>query len=311
MSRLHGSPHDIHRDREAIRQHYDRAAPLCALFLDPSRTYSCAYFPSGNESLEQAQEAKNDLICRKLGLSPRERFLDIGCGWGALMLHARSRYGVRALGTTLSDEQLGHVQRAIAALSPEPEIAVRLLDYRELGPEHGFDKVASIGMMEHVGAKHLHHYFDAVYRVLRPGGLFLNHAIASLPGHESTLPWLTTRGGGFIDSHIFPDGELPPIHEVVSAAEQAGFEIRDLESWREHYALTLQHWFARLHARRDEATRIAGSEMTRAFMLYLAGSIVAFRRGEISVFQLLLAKRDQAGKAEGLPRCRADWYRPV
>jgi cyclopropane-fatty-acyl-phospholipid synthase len=191
LPRRHGSLHHERRDREAIRQHYDRAAELCALFLDESRTYSCAYFPTGNESLERAQEAKHELICRKLELEPRQRLLDIGCGWGAFMMHARSRYRVRVLGTTLSEEQFKYVERTISSLPPGPEIAVRLLDYRELDCESCFDKVSSVGMMEHVGAASLQHYFASVYGALRPGGLFLNHAIAALPGHHSTLPWMS------------------------------------------------------------------------------------------------------------------------
>ena len=307
-SPLRGSAHNPGRDREAIRRHYDRGAELCRLFLDRSQTYSCAYYPSGRESLDEAQAAKHELICRKLDLKAGDEVLDIGCGWGGFMLYAWSRHGARVVGTTLSDDQLEYVQQAIVARAPESELGVRLMDYRQLGSSPSFDKIVSVGMMEHVGSKPLGGYFAAAYEALRPGGLFLNHAIARLPGPRSTVPWLGQRDGGFIGTHIFPDGELLPIHEVVTVAERAGFEVLDLESLREHYELTLEHWLRRLQGTYDEAVRLVGAELTRAFLLYLGSSAVAFRLGRIGVFQLLLAKRDQHGRAEGLPSCRGVWY---
>jgi cyclopropane-fatty-acyl-phospholipid synthase len=304
-ARLRGRQHSVSRDRDAIRHHYDVSDAFYRLFLDEGMVYSCAYFPRGDETLEEAQRAKLELVCRKLALASGERFLDVGCGWGALLEHAATRHGARARGITLSDNQLA---AARARLRDRPDASVAAADYRTVRPEEPFDKVASVGMMEHVGRARLYAYFRAIHRLLRPGGLFLNHAIAyaGTPG-TSTLSWAGQRGGGFIWRYVFPDGELPLIHEVVTAAERAGFEVRDLECLREHYAETLARWLARLEARAGEAIAIAGERRTRLFRLYLAGSAAAFRLGRNSVYQLLLAKRTAAGRTEGLPRCRAEW----
>jgi cyclopropane-fatty-acyl-phospholipid synthase len=304
-ARLRGRRHSVSRDREAIRHHYDVSDAFYRLFLDDAMVYSCAYFPRGDETLEEAQRAKLELVCRKLSLGPADRFLDVGCGWGALVEHAATRHGARAQGITVSENQLA---AARARLGDGPGAKVAAADYRTVRPEEPFDKVASVGMMEHVGRARLLDYFRAVHRLLRPGGLFLNHAIAygGIPG-TATLSWAGQRGGGFIWRYVFPDGELPRIHEVVTAAVDAGFEVRDLECLREHYAETLAHWLARLEARADEAVAIAGARRTRLFRLYLAGSAAAFRTSRNGVYQLLLAKRTATGRAEGLPRCRAEW----
>lgn len=307
-ARLRGGRHTLGRDRDAVRYHYDVSDEFYRLFLDDGLVYSCAYFATGGERLEEAQRAKLDLVCHKLRLSYGERFLDVGCGWGALVEHAATRYGARALGITVSANQLAAARARIARLADGAHVVVRADDYRTLRADEPFDKIASVGMMEHVGRARLDAYFAAVHRLLRPGGLFLNHAIADEGGRDPTLPWAKQRGGGFIWRYIFPDGELIPIAEVIAAAARAGFEVRDLECLREHYAQTLAAWLSRLEARFDEAIAVAGERRARLYRLYLAASAVGFRLGRTSVYQLLLAKRTATGAAEGLPRSRADWY---
>ncbi len=310
-ARLRGARHSPGRDQDAVRHHYDVSDAFYRLFLDDALVYSCAYFPHGGETLEAAQRAKLDLVCRKLALGRGERFLDVGCGWGALVEHATAAYGARATGITVSANQLAAARARLArGAGPDgdPGSSVEASDYRTLAAGSPFDKVASVGMMEHVGRARLDEYFRAVHRLLRPGGLFLNHAIADASGGSPTLPWAHQRGGGFIWRYVFPDGELVPIGEVVTAAERAGFEVRDLESLREHYAETLAHWLARLEARYGEAVAIAGERRARLYRLYLAASAVGFRLGRTSVYQLLLARRTPSGRAEGVPRCRAAWY---
>jgi cyclopropane-fatty-acyl-phospholipid synthase len=309
-ARLHGRRHSVDRDRSAVRHHYDVSDDFYRLFLDESMVYSCAYFPEGGERLGEAQRKKLDLVCRKLGLSAGDRFLDVGCGWGALIEHAGVRYGARALGITVSAHQLAAARARIERLGGRAEVSVREDDYRTLRDGAPFDKVASVGMMEHVGRARLDEYFRDVHALLRPGGLFLNHAIADAGWERPTLPWAAQRGGGFIWRYVFPDGELVRIAEVVAAAERAGFEVRDLESLREHYAETLAAWLQRLEARWPEAVALAGERRARLYRLYLAASAVSFRLGRISVYQLLLARRTPSGRAEGLPRSRARWYAP-
>ena len=306
MPRLHGRRHTQARDRSAVQYHYDVSNDFYRLFLGPSLVYSCAFFARGDESLEDAQEAKLDLICRKLDLHATDRLLDVGCGWGALLRHAVLRYGAGGLGITLSEHQLAEARSRLAAL-PAHAMQVRAADYRQLSEEPPFDKVASIGMMEHVGSERLDVYFEAMFRATRPGGLFLNHAIAPMPTPRNTIPWLSRDDGGFIRRYIFPDSELIPVGSVVEAAERAGFEVRDLESLREHYAETLAHWLHRLEGRFEEAVHLVGAERARAWRLYLASSSVAFRLGEIGVYQLLLLHPGPDGHAP-VPRNREHWY---
>jgi cyclopropane-fatty-acyl-phospholipid synthase len=308
-ARLHGGAHTPSRDREAVRHHYDLSDAFYRLFLDRALVYSCAYFPTGAETLDQAQEAKLELICRKLALSPGERLLDVGCGWGALLEHAAVHHQVDALGITLSEHQLAEARRRLAHAPPGRHVVALAADYRRVPMEERFHKVASVGMMEHVGRAQLDAYFSAIERVLLPGGLFLNHAIADVAPGVTTIPWLRRRDGGFIRNYIFPDSDLVPLHLVVAAAERAGFEVRDVESLREHYAETLAAWLARLEHRWAEAVALVGARAARAYRLYLASSAVAFRLGRISVFQLLLAKPSGVGRAASVPRCRAAWYR--
>ncbi len=307
-ARLRGGMHSVPRDQDAVRHHYDVSDDFYRLFLDEQLVYSCAYFPRERQTLEEAQRAKLELVCRKLALGPGERFLDIGCGWGALVVHAGERFGVRALGITVSANQFAEARERVRRARPGVSIAVEAADYRTLRSDVPFDKVASIGMMEHVGRARLDAYLAAIHRLLRPGGLFLNHAIAHTGGGAPALRWARPRRGGFIDRYVFPDGELLPIGEVVSAAERAGFEVRDLECLREHYAETLAHWLARLEASWERAVAIAGERRARVYRLYLASSAAGFRAGRISVFQLLLARRTATGRAEGIPLCRGEWY---
>ena len=307
---VHGRRHSRQRDGEAVRHHYDLSDAFYRLFLDRDLVYSCAYFQSGSESLEEAQRAKLELVCRKLQLAPGERFLDVGCGWGALLAHAARRHGVRGTGITRSENQLAEARRRLGEAPGPPLASVAGDDYRSLRPDRPFDKVASVGMMEHVGREHLADYFGAMWRLTRPGGLFLNHAIADAADGARTVPWASQRGGGFIGRYIFPDSDLVPLGLVVAAAERVGFEVRDVESLREHYAATLSAWLSRLEERSRDAVALVGERRTRAYRLYLATSAAAFRLGRISVFQLLLARKTEAGRAEGIPRCRADWYAP-
>ncbi len=309
-ARLTGSRHSLERDREAIRYHYDVSNDFYALWLDRHMTYSCAYFPTGTEDLDTAQEQKYDLICRKLRLRSGEHLLDIGCGWGGLVMYAARHYGVTALGVTLSEQQAAYVAERIAASDLSDRVQVELLDYRKLR-DASFDKVVSVGMFEHVGESHLPEYFRQVYRLLKPGGLFLNHGISRRP-QETTQGWAAfveryiLGAGSFIQRYIFPDGELMPVSAVNLIAERAGFEVRDVENLREHYALTLRHWVARLEAHHAEAVQAADEVTYRTWRLYMAASARGFETGRINVNQTLLAKLD--GGRSGLPWSRADLY---
>src|SRR6202789_1267264 len=240
--------HSKAENRDAIHFHYDVSNEFYALWLDRAMVYSCAYFENSDVGLDAAQVAKLDHICRKLSLRPGESFLDIGCGWGALVIHAAQRYGVRAHGVTLSPQQLKVGRERIAAAGLEDRVTVELRDYRELDCETLHDKVASVGMVEHVGLKNLPVYFDTVRRILKPGGLFLNHGIT-----HATAGWQKNISTEFINRYVFPDGELDTISNVQRAMERAKFEIADVEGLRPHYAMTLRHWVARLERNRAQA----------------------------------------------------------
>jgi len=288
-----GRLHSLRRDRESVRHHYDVSNRFYDLLLGPSLVYSCAYFANEHDSLERAQERKLELICRKLHLQPGERLLDIGCGWGSLALHAAAHHGVRALGVTLSEPQAERARQRIEGAGLADRVEVRVLDYRELDDEP-FDKIASVGMYEHVGGAQLDTYAEIVHRLLQPGGLFLNHGITRI----NTQP---PRGPTFISRYVFPDGELHPVTEIIGALEARGFEIRDVESLREHYALTLRRWVANLAANRDAAVAEVGEERERVWRLYMLGSAQGFEGGEIGIYQTL-AVRDGAGHALPLDR---------
>jgi cyclopropane-fatty-acyl-phospholipid synthase len=281
-ARVRGRRHSLRRDRVAVRHHYDVPTDFYRLVLGPSLVYSCAYWAGEDESLEEAQERKLDLVCRKLDLQPGERLLDVGCGWGSLLLHAAERYGVRAVGITLSESQAAEARRRAAAAGLEERVEVRVADYRELsdGP---YDKIASIGMVEHVGVSLLETYARRAARLLRPGGRILNHGIVRLaPKPRSDR--------SFIARYVFPDGELHPLSEVIVAMERAGLEVRDAEALREHYPLTLRAWSGNLARHRREAIAHAGAERERVWRLYMAGSALAFARGAIGVFQTLAVR---------------------
>lgn len=306
-ARLRGPIHSRERDALAVRHHYDLGNDFYALWLDRRMVYSCAYFPSEAASLEEAQAAKLELICRKLRLAPGERLLDVGCGWGGLVTWAAERHGVEAVGVTLSRPQAEWARARIEALGLAGRCRVEVMDYRDLG-DQAFDKVASVGMFEHVGRRRLPEYFRQVHRLLRPGGVFLNHGIAALEPRPPLWRRLLLREGEFIERYIFPDGEVPPFPATAAAADEAGLELRDVESLREHYALTLRAWLAALERRRDEAIREVGEGTYRAWRLYLAGSADDFDRAGIGVYQALYV-RPQDGRS-GLPLGREDWYRP-
>jgi len=290
------------RDAAAIHYHYDVGNSFYKLWLDQRMVYSCAYFRSADDSLDTAQEAKLDLICRKLRLKPGERLLDIGCGWGGLIMHAAQHYGVDATGITLRANQATLAKERIqqAGLSDRCRVAIR--DYRTLNAGDSYDRISSIGMVEHVGASHLAVYFASAFRALKPGGLFMNHGIVSLseprprPLREKIFRkfW---RADAFIDTYVFPDGKLTAAHDVIAAAEGAGFEVRDVESLREHYAMTLRHWVRSLEEKSVQATELVGEHHFRIWRLYMAASANAFTNAAINIIQTLLAKPDTHGKS--------------
>jgi len=299
-ARLSGRLHSKTRDRQAISYHYDVSNDFYALWLDEQMVYSCAYFRTSGDDLDTAQKQKLDYVCRKLRLQAGERLLDIGCGWGGLVIHAVREYGVHALGITLSRQQLEFAQRRIQQAGLSGQCEVRLLDYRDVDAPGTFDKLVSVGMVEHVGESQLPEYFGCVFRLLRPGGVFLNHGI----GRAGNRP--VPSQPTFTDVYVFPDGDLPPIGTVLPYAEEAGFEVRDVENLREHYELTLRHWSRRLEAHADEARRIAGEMKYRIWRLYVAGSEHYFKTGRLDVYQTLLVKNDKGNS--GVPLTRADWY---
>ena len=295
---LQGATHSQERDRQAISYHYDVSNDFFKLWLDSRMIYSCAYFADANEDIDRAQERKLDYICRKLRLRPGERLLDIGCGWGGLVLHAAQRYGVQAVGITLSKAQVELAQQRIREAGVQDRCRVDYQDYREVSGT--FDKLVSIGMFEHVGGTMLPRYFQQAYALLRPGGAFLNHGVA-LSG------WLRKPPNQpFSQRYVFPDGEVTPIHATLKAAEQARLEVRDVESLREHYVLTLRQWVRRLETNADEARRVTDEATYRIWRLYMAGGADGFQSGRANIYQTLLVKPDRG--ASGLPLNRADWY---
>lgn len=308
-----GRRHDPARDASVTRFHYEVGNEFYALWLDERMVYSCGLFARGTESIEEAQVAKLDLVCRKLRLSPGERFLDVGCGWGALVCHAARRYGVNALGVTVSPTQASWAREQIGRAGLADRCDVHLCDYRDLARYGSFDKIASVGMCEHVGSPRLDDYFGALYARLRPGGVLLNHSIVSLDGarRRGMLDRLRSacwREGTFIDRYIFPDGELLPLSRMIGSAERVGFETCDAERLRPHYTLTLRHWRRRLEAREAAAIELVGEQRYRAWRLYLAASAQAFESGRIGVTQQLLARPDAHGRCT-VPATRDDIYR--
>jgi cyclopropane-fatty-acyl-phospholipid synthase len=263
--------------------------------------YTCAYFATPDDSIDAAQEQKLDHVCRKLRLRPGDRLLDMGCGWGALALHAARNYGANVLGVTLSQPQVELANQRIRQAGLGDRCRVECLDYRHLPAGQRFDKISAIGMLEHVGEANLLAYFQQAWRLLEPGGVFLSHGIARNPNHQ--LP----TGPTFFDRYVFPDGELSPISTNLAFAEQAGFEVRDVESLREHYLLTLRHWVRRLEERAADARALTDDVSYRIWRLYMAISAMGFRIGAVNLYQALLLKPHASGEGK-LPLTRADWY---
>ncbi|WP_042364996.1 SAM-dependent methyltransferase [Streptacidiphilus neutrinimicus] len=304
VRRSHGPVHTLRRDRAAISHHYDVGNDFYRLVLGPSMVYSCAYWPPGTTTLEAAQEAKLDLVCRKLGLHrlpPGSRLLDVGCGWGSMLLHAARHYGVVGVGVTLSAEQARMARERIADAGLTDRVEIRLQDYREVvdGP---FDAISSIGMAEHVGSAMYLRYAKTLYDLLRPGGRLLNHQI----GRRPSAPGEPYRLSPFIAAYVFPDGELSPIGTTVSLLEQAGFEVRDVESLREHYALTLRRWVANLQEDWTQAVKLVGLGRARVWRLYMAACALAFEENRIGVNQVLAVRTGSEGSS-GLPLSRGAW----
>ncbi len=293
----HGLRHSKERDAAAISHHYDVSNRFYERVLGPTMTYTCACYPADDATLDQAQQHKYDLVCRKLGLRPGMRLLDVGCGWGGMVLHAAAHYGVRAIGVTLSRKQAEWGSKAVAEAGLDGVAEVRHGDYRDV-PETGFDAVSSIGLTEHVGLRQLPAYFRFLHSRLRPRGRLLNHCI--------TRPTTTepTRIGAFIDRYVFPDGELEAVGAIVSAMQDNGFEVRHEENLREHYARTLAGWSANLDRHWDEAVREVGQGRARVWRLYMAGSRLGFERRVIELHQVL-GVRPENGDA-GFP-LRPDW----
>ena len=295
--------HSRSENRAAVQFHYDLSNAFYALWLDPAMVYSCAYFGSPSDSLEAAQAAKLDLICRKLRLRPGERLLDIGCGWGALVIHAAKHYGVHAHGVTLSREQLVLAQERIDRAGLQDRVTVELRDYRDLDGVSSYDKVSSVGMFEHVGLDNLPTYFAAVHRLLKPAGLFLNHGIT-----HDVEGWKETLSTQFINRYIFPDGQLDTVSNVQRVMEASRFEIEDVQSLRSHYAMTLRHWVGRLQSHHVQALQHVNEPTYRVWRLYMAACALEFESGEIGVYQVLATKRD--GRLSPLPLTRQDLCAP-
>ena len=306
IAQLAGSRHSVDRDKAAIQYHYDVSNEFYQLWLDEKMVYSCAYFKDPAEGIDAAQSRKLDYICRKLRLKPGETLLDIGCGWGALIMHAAQQYGVDALGITLSEKQLALANERIEAAGLAGQCRAELLDYRNVDESQLFDKIVSIGMVEHVGRENLPVYFEKAFRCLKPGGVFLNHGITLFQAPR--VPQYQAKDS-FVQQYIFPDGDSQHIAYVLDVAAQAGFEVRDVESLREHYALTLKNWLARFEAHANAIRDMLGDIGYRRWRIYLAGARWAFESGYNSIHQALLYK-SVAGKGASahLPLNRDDWY---
>jgi cyclopropane-fatty-acyl-phospholipid synthase len=285
----------------AIAFHYDVSNEFYRLWLDERMVYSCAYFENPGDSLEVAQRKKLDHICRKLRLKPDEHLLDVGCGWGALAIWAAKNYGVRVTAVTISDKQFEFAQRRVSEAGMDKRITIKRCDYRDIDGAECFDKVASVGMFEHVGLKNLPVYFGKIAHLLKPGGLFLNHGITH--DEEGWRATLTTK---FINRFVFPDGELDMVSNVQKQMEHAKFEIWDLENLRPHYAITLRHWVSRLEAARAEALQYVDEATYRVWRLYMAASVLHFEDGDIGVYQILASKR--ALNTVPVPMTRCDLY---
>jgi cyclopropane-fatty-acyl-phospholipid synthase len=298
--KLRGPRHSKERDVRAVSYHYSRSNDFFALFLDRRMVYTCAYFVTPDDDFDTAQERKLDYICRKLRLRPGERLLDIGCGWGGLVIYAAQHYGVESYGITLSQPQAEIAQKRIQEAGLTEHCRVEARDYRDVNETNAFDKIASVGMFEHVGKALLPKYFKHGWNLLRPGGVFFNHGLAS----DTTLQ--AGYGPSFADRYVFPDGELVPISSTLQAAEASGFEVRDVECMREHYILSCRNWLRRLEAHSDEARNVTSDVFYRIYRLFMAGATYTFKIGRDSAYHIVLVKPDQGNS--GMPLTRADWY---
>ncbi len=309
-SRLHGMRHSKARDAAAIAHHYDISNDFYRLVLGETMTYSCAYFPTAASSLDEAQRAKYELICAKLGLEPGMRLLDVGCGWGGMVVHAAREHGVRAVGITISAEQAARAAERVAEAGCSDLVEIRLQDYRDVadGP---YDAISSIGMFEHVGLARLREYFLALRSLLRDGGRLLNHAI-SRPRSPAPAGWRAAGRGGtafarrsFVDRYVFPDGELHEVGSVVSAMQGCDLEARDVECLREHYGRTLRAWVSNLEKGFDEAVRLVGPGRARVWRLYMAASALNFEANRTSIHQVLGVRTTRRGRSF-MPATRAE-----
>jgi cyclopropane-fatty-acyl-phospholipid synthase len=301
VRRARGHLHTRRADRRAISHHYDVGNDFYALVLGPSMVYSCAYWESPDSTLELAQRDKLELVSRKLALKPGERLLDVGCGWGSMAIHAAREHGVRVVGITLSQEQAAYARKRVADEGLTDRVEIRVQDYRDVddGP---YDAISSIGMAEHVGAQQYLRYAQELHSLLKPGGRLLNHQIARRPLRDESAYDIDE----FIDAYVFPDGELAPIGTTVTQLERAGFEVRDVESLREHYALTLRRWVANLEAQWVRAKNLTSPGRARVWRLYMAASALAFERNRIGVNQVLAVRTPESGDA-GMPLRARTW----
>lgn len=285
------------RTSRAVSYHYDLPPEFFALWLDEKMVYSCAYFASPDEDLESAQRRKLDYLCRKLQLKKGNRLLDVGCGWGALAEHAAHCYGAQVVGVTVSRQQADHAKMRVARAGLESRCQIKQLDYRDVNEPAGFDRLVSVGMAEHVPERLLPSYFGHAFNLVKPGGVFVHHAI----GSSVSVP--VRSGPSFIDRYVFPDTELVPINTTLRMAEAAGWEVRDVENLREHYALTLRCWLERFRSSRREIERLTDERTFRKFQIYLAGSAHDFECGRLNIFQTILVR--PTGHGSGLPLTRA------
>jgi len=292
-------------NKKNVAYHYDVSNDFYGLFLDPEMVYTCAYFqPDWHDDLARAQIDKLDMICRKLRLRPGDRLLDIGCGWGALICHAAQHYGVKATGVTLAEEQAKLAREKAARLGLQDRVEVLVKDFTQMEGE--FDKISSIGMFEHVGIRNHPTYFRSVHRLLRPRGLYLHHSIARRAKKSERAFRKLKPEYKALTRYIFPGGELDHLGMSIANLERFGFEVHDVEGWREHYQRTTRLWWENLNARRNEAEAMVGKEKTRMWLLYLAGCSLAFERAAVGVNQTLASKRTRG--PSGLPPSRADLY---
>lgn len=291
-------------DRKAIAFHYDVSDDFYQLWLDRNMVYSCAYFKTGDEDIHTAQEQKLDHICRKLRLQAGERFLDIGCGWGALILWAAQHYGVNATGVTISQNQYAMAQQRIEQAGLNGRCRVELRDYRDIPGAEEYDKIASVGMVEHVGHKNMNAYFNTIYRLLKPGGLVMTHGITTV---DPDARWTDLGSARFIQRYVFPHGEIPHLSFMLRKMSEQNIDVADVESLRYHYAMTLRHWSDRLEQQQQRAMELIGAKKLRIYRVYLAGCAHGFEQGWVNV-QQILGYKDHADKRNPLPWTRAHVY---